>query len=457
MWACVAAIVVILLASAIGVWFKSRGFDWQIRIISAKLDKYMHSRKKNHSKGCRLLKRLYSLLNAGIVARNAANVYRVVDLLKFAYGSGVQNNNEYQRLGSIVIASMRNKQPDIAGIVMGAFKPLLRTADAKSLPGALDQLTMIAVISARSKYSFILAKVLEDVFDASMRLDFASDRATIFTFMRAIKTIGLMGLRRHDYDLFRELTSRLIAWSASFRRQGLEQDFDGLLTVWLHHLAKSNDIDAFDNFSELVFALQENKDIKPPTIVLLMNEALNAAGTASLNQNNKMPQVILRFLLEIAERERDSKLWKKSVKVAGQVASLALSRRKTADAICIALPLLDKGRNILSAELKFGEYGDDSRRQNLFTVIKECIIMAELKSRQDMTSSAGEVVAEIYETWRSLPETIGIQKSIKQFCQLLLLFWQNTRQRQARRGMPDQSGLTQPMLVSEKDRKRLGL
>lgn len=457
MWALVAAIVVLVLAFALSFFYKNKWFDLKLRLIATKLDQYRHSRNKNYLKGHRLLKQLYSLLNISIAASNAANVYRIVDLLKLTYGSGLQNNNEYQRLGSIIIASMRDKQPDMAGILMGAYKPMLRVSDVKALPEAFDQLTMIAVVAARARHSFILSKVLETVAEASIRPDFATERLAINAFVRAIKIIGILALRRHEYDLFRELIRRLIVWSEDFHQGGLEQELDAVLEVWLHHLAKSNDVAAFDYYSALGFELQRNKVITPITIARLIEEAFNAASTASLNPNNKMPPLILQFLLEIAEKERDIKLWKKAVSAAGQVSALAFSRRNTADAIDIFVPLLEKGRSLFSTEIKFGEYTEDSSRQYLFIVIRECILVSELKARQDMTSSTGEIIAEVFEKWKSIPETVGFQKSIKQFCQLLLLFWQNTRQKQARRGMPDQSGLTEPMLVTEKDRKRLGL
>jgi hypothetical protein len=108
-------------------------------------------------------------------------------------------------------------------------------------------------------------------------------------------------------------------------------------------------------------------------------------------------------------------------------------------------------------ELKFGEFSDDYRKKRLFVIVRECILLAELKARQDMTKSTGEVIAEIYEYWVRFPQTAGINKSLKKYCQFLLIYWQNTRQRQSRRGMPDNKRLIEPMLVSDEDKKRLGL
>ncbi|MPM65268.1 hypothetical protein SDC9_112163 [bioreactor metagenome] len=150
-------------------------------------------------------------------------------------------------------------------------------------------------------------------------------------------------------------------------------------------------------------------------------------------------------------------LWRKAVSAVGQVSSLAISRRDVAEAFNVLLPIVDTGRNMLTDELTFGEYSDDYRRKQLFIIMRECIMLAELKARQDMTRSTGDIITEIYKTWITNPQTTGIKKSIKKYCQCLLLHWQNTRQRQARRGLPDSNHLIEPMLVSEKDRKRLGL
>lgn len=451
-----ALIGAILIMSATAVWYRTRNIEYQLNFVAAKLDKCINSRKTNHREVGQLLKRIHSLIYNSLNDINTVNAYKAIDLLKLAYGCGMQRDNEYQRLGSIAIAAMRNHQPDIAGIALGAFRPLIRTIPMSDLSLAIDQLTLIAVLAARLKYNFLLAKVLENLFDATVRSDCMGDKQVVNAVLRSVRMIGLTALRRHDYDLFRELTARFKIWTRDIPAE-LLVDGDGLFIVWLHQLAKSGDAVALETVTQLGLDLYANKAITADRVSLIISEASKAAGTACLSQLNTVPPLILQFILEIAEKGDDLTLWRKAVNSVAQVVSLSSSRRGVIESFLVLLPILDTGRRLLADELKFGEFSDGFRRQRLFVIIKESVLVAELHARQQMTSNPGEVITEIYEHWASLPQTIGIQKSIKRYCQLLLLYWQNTRKRQARRGMSIDKRLTEPMLVSDKDRKRLGI
>ena len=111
----------------------------------------------------------------------------------------------------------------------------------------------------------------------------------------------------------------------------------------------------------------------------------------------------------------------------------------------------------MTDELRFWEYSDGRRKEQLFILLKECIMLVELKSRQDMTASSAEIIAELYRQWNLQPGIIGNQKSVKKFCQFFFLYWQTIKRRQAKRSMPLDNDISQPTLISENDRKRLGL
>lgn len=452
-WAASTVTILIILAAV--VWFHARNPDRQLNLAAAKLDSYIRSRKTSAHVESSLLYQLHVLVNLSMDDANAARTYKAVDLLKLAYGSSIQRPNEYQRLGSIIVKAMRSKQPDIAAIALGAFRPLLRNLAAQDLALAIEQLTLIAVFAARLKYNFLLAKVLETVFDVVSRTECMKDQKTVSAMLKSIRIIGTFAFRRQDYQLFQELTTRFKAWTSTGLK--IPGEVEGLFITWLHQLAKSGDVIALEAVTKLGIDFFDNQTLTHDGIGAIITESSKAAGTACLNQHNKVPPLILQFILELAAKSHDMALWRKAVNAVGQVSSLAISRRNVAEAFNVLLPILDNGRNILTDELTFGEYSDDYRRKRLFIILRECVLLAELKARQDMTSSTGDIITEIYETWLINPQTTGIKKSIKKYCQCLMLYWQNTRQRQARRGTPGSSRLIEPMLVSEQDRKRLGL
>ncbi|MDD4601986.1 hypothetical protein SDC9_27474 [bioreactor metagenome] len=452
-WA--AFIAVILIVLLIAVRFRVRNTDNQLNLVTAKLDRYLHARKPSVKAESELLQRLYALINVSMSNANDVYVYRFVDLLKLAYGNGMIRSNEYQRLGSIIIMAIRNKQPDIAAIVIGAFRPLIRNIAIQDLALAIEQLTLIAVLATRLKYSFLLAKVVEAVFEAAGRKECSHDSKAMLAVLRSTRIIGTFALRRHEYELFRELLVRLKKLVTGSGNSIPEVEW--LFVMWLHQLAKSGDDAALESVANLALELFDSQAISINGAIIIITESSKAAGTASLNQSNKVSPLILQFILELASKSRDPALWRKAVNVIGQVSTLAVSRRGIAEAFDVFLPMLETGRRLLADELKFGVFTDDYRKNRLFVIIRECILVAELNARQDMTKSTGEVITEIYEQWVRLPQSAAINKSLKRYCQMLLLYWQNTRQRQARRGMPDNKRLLEPMLISDEDKKRLGL
>lgn len=452
----VASIVTILIICVAAVWFYAKNPDRRLNLAETKLDRYLKSRIPSTQTVNKLLQQMHMLVNVSMEDANAARTYKAVDLLKLAYGSGLQRPNEYQRLGSIIVKAMRNKQPDIAVIALGAFRPLLRNLAAQDLSLAIEQLTLIAFWAARLKYNFLLAKILETVFDVVSRTECTNDQKILSAILNSIRIIGTLALRRQDHQLFRELATRFKAWTSS---SGLKfpEEIEGVFITWLHQIAKNGDDIALEAVARLCHDFFDNQTITSAGVSAIVGESSKAAGTACLNQHNKVTPLILQFILELAAKSYDIVIWRKAVSAVGQVSSLAISRREMAEAFSVLLPMLDTGRYILTDELTFGEYSDDYRRKRLFIIVRECILLAELKARQDMTSSTGDVITEIYEAWIANPQTTGLKKSIKKYCQCLLLYWQSTRQRQARRCILDNNSLIEPILVADKDRKRLGL
>lgn len=109
----------------------------------------------------------------------------------------------------------------------------------------------------------------------------------------------------------------------------------------------------------------------------------------------------------------------------------------------------------MALELKFGraENADSFRQQALACVVRESLALAAFTARQNMVDTAGDVVSDLYQQWTKVVPPAGV-KSVKRFCQLLLVYWLQTS-RQAKKYKVDDV-LARPQLLSEADKQRLG-
>lgn len=452
-----ASIVAILILLVVSAWLRVKTPEYQLKLVAAKLDSYRSTVNPLSNAEIKLLQKLYKLVNISMDIPNVVHAYKAIDLLKLSYGYGLLRSNEYQHLSSVVITAIRIKQVEIAAIALGAFRPLIRNTPVKDLAMVIEHLTLIAALAARFKYKFIPDKVLEIIFDIIDSVNCEQDKRLLAAIFKCLRVIGTFALKRCDYQLFYELANRFKAW-ANIVQNRIAFEVEELFVVWLHLAVKNDDKTAMTAIIELGDDLCSCKSISVNGASIIIDEASKAAGTSSLSLRNKVPPLILEFILELAAKTGDLAVWRKAVRSVGQVAAIAVSRcDDVTEAFHIILPLFETGRSMLNDEITFGEYSEDDHRKRLFIIGQECILLAELKARQNMTSSAGEIISDIYEQWNNCYGKMGSPKSIKKFCQFLLLYWQRTRQKDARRAKLSNIRLTETILVSDRDRKRLGI
>lgn len=447
----------ILLLVAAAMRHRSRKWNWKINSMAARLSKLTQQRQRDRKAEEKLLRQLYSLLHTSIVIGDAAATYQLVDLLKLAFGCQLFRVDEAARLMSLCVVAIHSKQPELTGIVMDGFRPLFRYIPDAALPEAAEQLTIISATAVKNKYPFIQAKAAECIFDIAERINCDNNPPGIAT-LQALQVAGIFALRCHDVDLLRELVVRMSGWITKVPQSSAAENIVGLLTAWLHRIIRHDGMAMFEIMTPLVHKLVECNVLTDSALITLFHEWGEAAGVACLNPKSPLAPQILLVVAETAEARADLRVWSRAIKMAGQVSALAVTRHGVTEAFSVLFPLLDTGRKLLSSELKFGQYGDGFRLRKLFIVLRETLLLAELRARQDMTISAGEVITEIYECWAVYPMANYSHKAIKRYCQLLLLVWQQTRQREAKRSIPLLSSeLVEPMLFSEKDKKQLGL
>jgi hypothetical protein len=456
MWVWLVAFLAVV-ALALCIWRYLRRVDTRITAIEVRLGKYARTKKNSLTVCRRILEDIYHLLKKSLTDNDQTLAYKAVELLKLAFGSGVLREDEPIRLAGAVGNALRKNQFDTAGFIMNAFKPLARALPDVLLKDTFEQLTFISITALRFKQGFIIVKAVDHIFLLCGRVGDEADKDTVHAAVHSIRTAGIIALRRHDADLFREINARFISWAAGVRHLHLSAAAAALLVMWMQRITRYDDAALFDYWKETVENLVTEGILENGEIGLLIDECANAAGAAALNPHSNLPVEYITFILDFAAKHCDAKTWTHAVHVTRRIGSLALSRDDISSAFKVVYPLLETGRKLMITELRLWEYSDGKRRKQLYDLLAECILLVELKSRQDMTSSSAEIITEFYRQWIARLQTVGNQKSIKKFCQFFFLYWQKIKKRQAKRSLPLHDDIIQPMLVSEKDRKRLGL
>ncbi|MDR3592140.1 MAG: hypothetical protein P4N41_20985 [Negativicutes bacterium] len=403
-----------------------------------------------------LLRQIYGLIHAGITRNNPAAAYRAIDLLKTAFGTAVIRADEPPRLTAVVIQALRARDVDTATAALDAFRQMLRRLPPEGVAAAIEQLGFIAAVTLRDKQSFLAAKAADIILSSLERPDFTSDPANTAAAVRTLRLIGVLALRRHETDLFREMTTRLAAVVAARPDSpGLSGEIVALTAQWLHRIVKNDDQVMFGLLADMASALPMDDPLIAEDIQALIKEWQELAGTSCLNPHSSLAEGIISFTLELALARGAHGGWQQAVTGAGQVARLAIIRHGVKAAVPRLLPLLSAGRELLALELKFGDPENEGsfRQQALYFLVRECVALAEFAARQDLVSTAGDTIADVCRYWTEY-SIHSSPKAVKRFCQLLLAYWMKTS-RQAKKVSISEE-LARPVLLSESDKQRLG-
>ncbi len=455
---------IIVCIALVGVlfWCRSRSLDWRLRQLQFQLDQLQPRKKRAPATVSKLLHNIYSLLNASLQAKQANITYQTVELVKQAYGANIIREHELFYLTGAVVAAIKGGQSEAAAPLLDVFRLMARQLNFQKLPVAAEQLVIIHLVAVRNKTGYLAAKsseilllVIEQAMDGPNRPD--TDTLIVDeNLLRALRIMGLLTLRRGDDDLFREIASRL---GAILLKKKLNYDPMILATFlidWLHRIVQKNNVQAFAvlaNFSGRIFTADL---LIKEQIQYILTEWLRLAGTASLNPQSPLAPIIIEQALNFAVNIYDGKLWANVVHEATQVGKLSISRNELREAFVVLHPLLDAGRRLLIAELKFGSCNHEGFRSGaLHLVVKQCLILAEFAARQQLLATTGDYLIYFYQNWLLQPSSRLNQKSIKKFCQLLLFCWLNSGKKQARK-YDAGSELDNPRLISQAEIQRLG-
>ncbi|HWR08401.1 hypothetical protein [Sporomusa sp.] len=448
-----AVLLIVLTGIILAAWcFYTRRLDWQFRHIASQLNGITRERQMNAAAAKRIMRQIYKVLKASLIAGKTDNAYRAFDMLKLALGLGLGSAVEPARITAVIFLALRSNQPDAAGHGIDAFRPLLKNVTAAGIPAVVEQLGLIAVISLKQRQNFLAARAVEVIFSS---LYLSQDEVVRTAVMRALKVTGLTALRRGDSGLVRDIQAKLAGWlAAEPPDSAVQEQVVGVLSAWLLRVVKAGDACMIEPLTDYVRQLAEKNLLSDNALAGIVAECSHIAGMDSLNPFSQAAGAISMLSLDLAIQVRTNDTWRQAVDGAGQAARLAVAQRSLTESFDIVYPLFEAGRRLLTAELNSGSVNDLFRQQALYTVMRECLQLVEFISRQNFTVTVSDIIDQLYLDWIKRPANAGHQKSIKRFCQLFFLYCIRIKRRQ-KRLTAEGSSFNAPNIITVSNRERL--
>lgn len=457
LWATAGSIVTFL---SLVIWRRMRRPEWQLAQLTRKLEQLSRRGNRNSSVYADIVKHICQLVRLAITKHDTVFAYKAVELLKIAAGQGGMRDGVTVQLTNLSIAAMRSGQAEIASQILDVYRLLLRNISEEDITGIMEQLLAIGVAAVRERQGFLLAKTTEIVIEKINYLNFQlpheiSSKVTLKT----IQLLGLLALKRRDNDLFREICQGMTERLKLPYDKDLVKALADVAIIWLHKIVRTDDKVMYDILNILLEQIVLQEDINEEIVIKFLTELGDLAGVACINPISLLAEEIVSFMFKAIEKKRTVTYWKAVVHSVGGVATLSISRNGLEKGLLVAYPLFDAGRKMVFFSGKPGvqEPNEELAVSLSILLMNECLMLATLIARQDMTSTTGEVLSDIFQRWLTYPEYEGSYKSAKFFYQVMLLFWQKNWWRQARRGMPVDDKLCLPSLLTEMDRKRFAL
>lgn len=438
-------------------WHYYQNLDWQMKLLTRRVNNLIRCQRRDQQVVQQSLKNIYVIINKGMALNDSIVVYQALELLKLAFGYGLVRSGESARLMAIGVTALNNHQLDTVSFIIDAFRLLVRQLPAAGIVSAIDQLTLISTVALRQKQNFLAAKVAECIFFIMDQTSATSDRNIVVAAIKALKVIGVLGLRRRDSALFREINKCLSAWLvANPQADDVAREIVNAFNAWLHRITWLGDTVLLSIIVDSTFSLIEADVLMDASIELILDEWGNIAASACLNPKSPIAGLIIEFVFKVAHRQQSNKQWLHVISITGRVVKLAVYRHGIIPAFMVMYPILELGRKLLWTELRSIEYSDEFHQKLLFRVVRESLIILTYAAHQNILGSTGETIVEIFKCWLSHPEIVANEKSVKKYCQLLLLFWLKNK-KQAKRYMPCDTDFMEPILFSNSEKQRLGI
>jgi hypothetical protein len=412
----------------------------------------MRQNRRSPKKVARLMRNIFFLINLAILRQDEIIAYKMVDLLKLAYGDGILRVDEPMRLMNLCIASMKEKQFSTSGYILDTYKPLMRSAIHVNNKEVLEQLIVLGNVAKKIGENYLVIKVTNCIFDGVRKIDIGQESNTIIA-LEALKSMGLIAIKNRDYALLNEEKDVIVSLNFCDRNES-NRKFVLLLTSWVYQIIKCDDVELFIVFRALCLELSEKQGFNQDIVTEFIEECTNFVGIVAANVRSKCGPDLSKLLFEIVANRTDDRV-RVALNVTGKMAKMAIELYGVQKGFSLLFPLLEQGRKLLNCELKFVNYSSEFRQRYLFIIIKELILLLDLLAKREKIM-ATDLLMQINTVWLTYFKREKNKQSVNQFCQLVLQYLLTSRQSRVKHLCKSGKELINDPLFTENEKKRLG-
>lgn len=431
----IAGIGLAVLLAALMIFRRDNKPETQLHQAQEMVTEQSQKQQPDRQKVAVMFGQLYSIVKRALETGQEPLLYKAIDILKLAFGSGIASKDEPRRLMAVIVGAIQSKHLDAAGHLIDSFRPLFRRREIDDMPQLLNHMATIAAMAMKSNANFLAARVMENIFVSLERADRHNHEGVLQASFQALEKIGKLAIRHQDEALFREMAVRFIQWSDTAKAASEYTGAGHCLSAWLYQVINKNDPTVLPVLDHLAESLGGNGLMKGRVLQELLSTWTQLAGTACMNPNSTVAPKVIERILSLAMNTRDIAFFRVVLQGLGQICSMALTRYGIEDAFVIVLPVAEAGRRLLQDEIMFGPSEVSAfRPQAIHLFVKELLSAFGHLARQRMIITTGEVVGEFHDLWHYRPDlTESYGKSARTFCQLLLSFWMQNHKSKARR------------------------
>ena len=349
------------------------------------------------------------------------------------------------------------KQTETALILLEGAGRFACVKDAVAAQEFIGELTTLLGICWREKMDSPARKVVELVLHALNEPLPARTKELAAAVAEFARMAGRLALLRKDDAWFESIALQSMEWISQTPAGILEEQALSVLDAWLHRIVKHERLGAVPALFAALAMLNSTDPDRKKSGEDFLREWRVAAATACMNPNSLLSAELVEQLLLFALKLEDRMFWLQVARTVGEVAALAATRNGVRDGFSVMRPLLDVGRVMLGDELKFASGPDpESTRQLIIRLVcEQALRVASLAARNDITAVTGDKLEEMYKSWMETPDYEPHFRSIRRFCQLLLIIWTHKHKRAARKWTPRARELSEPLLITEEEQGKL--
>lgn len=364
------------------------------------------------------------------------------------------------RLGDLLNAvsqAVSARQSEAAMILLGGAERFINSADEALVDHLIPELTMLLGTCWREKMNDPARRVIEFALALLAKPPYTGSYILAPVVMDFAQRAGRFALLRREDALFGEITAQSASWLAHACSGQSTALITPVMEHWLHRIVKHQRVASVPAIFAVLRELMDVEIDKTAFLEKFLLEWRFAVSTAGLKPGNPLAVELMEHLFLFALQSSNKLFWPIVIRFAGDAATDAIIRQGARDGFFMARPLLDVGRVMLGDELKFGSGAEpDSMRQMVIRLIcLQVLRMANLASRGDMLAVAGDKIEEMYKSWILLPGYEPHRRSICRFFQMLLIVWAHRFRRAAKKWVPRERELSEPLLLTEEDQVKL--